>query len=63
MKKLSLFGLLMVMSAFSEEAEGQVFFAKGGWTSWDAPFVGPTAIGIGAILGPVVRWASRRAAA
>jgi len=39
-----------------------VFFSKGGWTSWDAPFVVPTAIGIGAILGPVVRWASRRAA-
>ncbi|GMR12858.1 MAG: hypothetical protein BMS9Abin29_1052 [Gemmatimonadota bacterium] len=48
----ALFGLLPSL---------MVFFAKGGWTSWDAPFVVPTAVGIGAILGPVIRWASRKA--
>jgi len=35
-----------------------VFLAKGGWTSWDAPFVVPTGIVTGVILGPVVRWLS-----
>ena len=48
----ALFGLLPALV---------VFFAKGGWVSWDAPFVVPTAIGIGAILGPLVRWLGRRA--
>ena len=38
-----------------------VFLAKGGWTSWDAPFVVPTGIVTGVILGPVVRWLCRRA--
>ena len=38
-----------------------VFFAKGAWTSWDAPFVVPTGIVTGAILGPAIRWLSRRA--
>ncbi len=33
-----------------------VFLAKGGWTSWDAPFVVPTGIVTGAILGPAIRW-------
>jgi hypothetical protein len=36
-----------------------VFFAKGGWASWDAPFVVPTGVVNGAILGFVVRWLSR----
>ena len=48
----ALFGLLPSLT---------VFFAKGGWTSWDAPFVVPTAVGTGAVLGLVVRWLSRRA--
>ena len=39
-----------------------VFFAKGGWTSLDAPFVVPTVVAIGAVLGPVVRWANRGSA-
>ncbi len=38
-----------------------VFLAKGGWTSWDAPFVVPTGVVTGVILGPVVRWLSRKA--
>ncbi len=38
-----------------------VFLAKGAWTSWDAPFVVPTGIVTGVILGPVIRWLSRRA--
>lgn len=33
-----------------------VFLAKGGWTSWDAPFVVPTGIVTGLILGPAIRW-------
>ncbi len=37
-----------------------VFLAKGGWTSWDAPFVVPTGIVTGAILGPVIRRLCRR---
>ncbi len=37
-----------------------VFLAKGAWTSWDAPFVVPTGIVTGLILGPVIRWLRRR---
>ena len=43
-------------------ASATVFLAKGGWTSWDAPFVVPTGIVTGLILGPVIRWLRRRAA-
>ena len=32
-----------------------VFLAKGGWASWDAPFVVPMGIVGGLILGPIVR--------
>ncbi len=39
-----------------------VFMAKGGWTSWDAPFVVPTGIVTGAILGVMVKFVRRRAA-
>ena len=39
-----------------------VFFAKRGWASWDAPFVVPTGVVNGAILGLVVRWLTRQAA-
>ena len=42
-------------------ASAAVFLAKGAWTSWDAPFVVPTGIVTGAILGPAVRWLCRRA--
>ncbi len=38
-----------------------VFLAKGGWTSWDAPFVVPTGIVTGVILGPSIRWLCRKA--
>ncbi len=38
-----------------------VFLAKGGWTSWDAPFVVPTCILTGAILSLAIRWLFRRA--
>ena len=41
-------------------ASAAVFMAKGAWTSWDAPFVVPTGIVTGLILGPVVRGLSRR---
>ncbi len=37
-----------------------IFLAKGAWTSWDAPFVVPTGIVTGLILGPVIRWLRRR---
>ena len=36
-------------------ASASVFFAKGGWMSWDAPFVVPTGIVTGVILGPAIR--------
>ncbi len=36
-------------------ASAAVFLAKGAWTSWDAPFVVPTGIVTGLILGPAVR--------
>jgi len=32
-----------------------VFLAKGGWSSWDAPYVLPTGVVEGLILGMVVR--------
>ena len=32
-----------------------VFLAKGGWSSWDAPFVIPTGLVEGLVLGLVVR--------
>ncbi len=47
----ALFGLLPSLT---------VFFAKGGWTSWDAPFVVPTGVATGVVLGAAVRWLSRR---
>ena len=37
-----------------------VFVAKGAWTSWDAPFVVPTGIVTGLVLGPAIRWLRRR---
>ena len=33
-----------------------VFLAKGGWSSMDAPYVIPTGIVSGLLLGPIVRW-------
>ncbi len=42
-------------------ASANVFLAKGAWTSWDAPFVVPTGIVTGLILGPAIRWLRRRA--
>ena len=41
-------------------ATSTTFLAKGGWTSWDAPFVIPTGIVTGMILGPAIRWIHRR---
>ncbi len=35
------------------------FLAKGGWISWDAPFVVPTAIVSGLVLAPLVRFLRR----
>ena len=32
-----------------------VFLAKGGWVSWDAPFVVPFGVIEGCVLGPIVR--------
>ncbi len=32
------------------------FLAKGGWDSMDAPFLVPTGVVSGVILGPIVRW-------
>lgn len=33
-----------------------VFLAKGGWSSWDAPYVVLTGLVEGLVLGVVVRW-------
>ncbi len=41
-------------------ASASVFLAKGGWASWDAPYVVPTGIVTGIVLGPAIRWLSRR---
>jgi hypothetical protein len=35
-------------------ASASGFLAKGGWSSWDAPFLVPTGIVTGLILGPVI---------
>ena len=48
-------------AVFGLLASVPVFLAKGGWTSWDAPFVVPTGIVTGVILGPVARWLTRSA--
>ena len=42
-------------------ASATVFLAKGAWTSWNAPFVVPTGIATGVILGPAIRWLCRKA--
>ena len=39
----------------------QVFLAKGGWASGAAPYVVPTGILTGAVLGLANRWLARRA--
>lgn len=36
------------------------FFAKGGWVSMDAPFLVPTGVVTGLVLGPAVRWLRSR---
>ena len=41
-------------------ATSTTFLAKGGWTSWDAPFVIPTGIVTGVLLGQAIRWIHRR---
>ncbi len=42
-------------SGFGLLQSAAVFLAKGGWESWDAPFVIPTAVVSGLILAPIVR--------
>ncbi len=42
-------------------ASATIFLAKGAWTSWDAPFVMPTGVVTGLILGRVIRQLRRRA--
>ena len=37
------------------------FFAEGAWASWNAPYIVPTAIVVGMILGPLVRLIDLRA--
>ncbi len=52
----SLFRSICWGAALGLLASVPVFLAKGGWTSWDAPFVVPTGVVTGVILGPVARW-------
>lgn len=33
-----------------------VFLAKGGWLTWDAPFVVPSGVISGLVLGALLRW-------
>jgi hypothetical protein len=33
-----------------------VFLAKGGWATWDAPFVVPSGVISGLVLGALLRW-------
>jgi hypothetical protein len=33
-----------------------VFLAKGGWVTWDAPFVVPSGVISGLVLGALLRW-------
>jgi hypothetical protein len=40
-----------------------IFLAKGGWVSMDAPFVVPSGLVMGLLLGLVVRWIVRMPAA
>ena len=42
-----LFGLLMAVV---------VYLAKGGWVSNDAPYVVPSGLVMGLLLGPIIRW-------
>ena len=42
-------------------ASATVFLAKGAWTSWDAPFVVPTGLVTGIILGAAIWGLYRRA--
>jgi hypothetical protein len=41
-------------------ASATVFLAKGAWTSWNAPYVVPTGVATGVILGPAIRWLYRK---
>ena len=41
-------------------AAATVFLAKGGWSSGDAPFVVPTGVVTGLILGAAIRWIRRK---
>lgn len=36
-----------------------VFLAKGGWMTWDAPFVVPSGVISGLFLGALLRWLNR----
>lgn len=47
-----LFGLLV---------SGMVFLAKGGWATWDAPFVVPFGLAAGLVLGAIVHRVNDRA--
>ena len=44
-----------VGAVFGFVVSTMVFLAKGGWLSWDAPFVVPFGVIEGCVLGPIVR--------
>lgn len=46
---------LVAGAALGLAASAVVFLAKGGWTSWDAPYVVPSGVVEGLILGAIVR--------
>ncbi len=46
---------VVVGGVFGFVVAAMVFLAKGGWLSWDAPFVVPVGVIEGCVLGPIVR--------
>ncbi len=46
---------LLAGAGFGLLHSATIFLAKGGWISWDAPFVIPTGIVSGLILAPLIR--------
>lgn len=53
--KTTLLASLLTGAGFGLLHSATIFLAKGGWVSWDAPFVIPTGVVSGLILGPIVR--------
>ncbi len=53
--KTSLSSTLLLGAGLGLLNSSTIFLAKGGWISWDAPFVIPTSIISGLVLAPLIR--------